>query len=190
MLAGINGTNGADGLSVLSGSGVPSNLLGADTQYYIDKVAPFNMYLKTAGVWNFLGKLQGIDGNGFFIQYNRTLTSSEIHLSTTPVVLLPTLNNSQAYCVESVVLTNKFNTTPWTITGGNYFFRYTTNTTTITTAVAGSILTLSSTRLAKPQLTSTTPSLGSSVELVYLGGTPSAGDGTLNIQLVYYIITI
>ena len=51
VLAGINGIDGQDGLSVLSGSGVPDPSLGQDTQFYIDKVAPFNFYYKNGGTW-------------------------------------------------------------------------------------------------------------------------------------------
>jgi hypothetical protein len=78
VLAGINGVDGQDGLSVLSGSGVPSNTLGQEGQYYIDRVAPFNMYIKDAGAWVLLGRLQGLDGNGFLLQTKIRITAAQI----------------------------------------------------------------------------------------------------------------
>lgn len=47
---GTNGTNGAPGSVWYNGSGVPSNTLGVDGDYYLDN-ATGNVYNKVAGSW-------------------------------------------------------------------------------------------------------------------------------------------
>lgn len=58
---GLNGSDGADGKSVLNGSGVPANGLGTDGDFYID-TSTYEIYLKTAGVWGSPVSLVGADG--------------------------------------------------------------------------------------------------------------------------------
>jgi hypothetical protein len=49
---GTNGTNGTDGKTIHSGTGVPPGGLGVDGDYYIDNNAPKTIYgPKTAGAW-------------------------------------------------------------------------------------------------------------------------------------------
>lgn len=115
VLAGQDGTDGTDGLSVLSGSGVPDPSLGTDTQYYIDKLSPFNFYLKTAGAWAYLGRLQGLDGNGFLLRTTTTLSAADVLGShATPVPLLPALPSTVCAVPISVVGKIAFNSVAYT----------------------------------------------------------------------------
>lgn len=124
VLAGLNGADGADGLSVLSGSGMPSYSLGVDSQYYIDKVAPFNMYLKSAGVWQLLGRLQGVDGNGFLLRSSMTITPTQIATmdGTVGIDLLPALPVGFYYNpIELIMVRDRIGSTPWTAGGGTVY---------------------------------------------------------------------
>ncbi len=61
---GTDGSNGADGANMRSGTGAPSNGLGANGDVYISTVG--NLYNKSAGTWTLIGNLtgpQGIQGN-------------------------------------------------------------------------------------------------------------------------------
>ena len=88
ILKGENGIDGLNGKSVLSGTGVPSNSLGVDGDFYIDKNSPFNFYSKSAGTWGFLGRLQGSNGNGDVFKLTATLTASDLIAShNNPIVI-------------------------------------------------------------------------------------------------------
>src|SRR4051794_23727958 len=58
----IVGPQGADGRSVLSGSGSPSGSLGLDNDFYIDRTAWVIYGPKTGGVWPGGVALIGADG--------------------------------------------------------------------------------------------------------------------------------
>ena len=57
-----NGQDGADGLSVLTGSGDPSAGIGRDGEIYID-INNFKLFNKSAGSWNAGSLFKGTDGN-------------------------------------------------------------------------------------------------------------------------------
>lgn len=61
-LGNFAGSTGADGASVLSGSGVPGAGLGVDGDSYID-VASGDTYSKAAGVWALTGNIKGPQGD-------------------------------------------------------------------------------------------------------------------------------
>ncbi len=59
---GPQGQPGADGTNVLTGSGVPSNLLGKNGDSYIDLLT-WDYYVKENGVWVLKGNIKGQDGS-------------------------------------------------------------------------------------------------------------------------------
>lgn len=59
---GTAGTNGADGRTLLSGSGVPSNGLGANGDFYINTAANTLYGPKASGVWGSATSLVGPQG--------------------------------------------------------------------------------------------------------------------------------
>ena len=59
---GAQGIAGADGSMIYSGTGVPSNALGKDSDLYIDIVSPSNLYQRLSGVWVLRNQLQGLQG--------------------------------------------------------------------------------------------------------------------------------
>lgn len=126
VLAGINGVDGQDGLSVLSGSGVPSNTIGEEGQYYIDRVSPFNMYIKDAGNWVLLGRLQGIDGNGFMLRTTRRITSAEILAfnggTGAGVDFLPSLTSPYYYNPIEFIVQRVLGTNVYTASGTPQYF--------------------------------------------------------------------
>jgi hypothetical protein len=51
-ISGTDGDDGADGKTIHNGSGAPSDLLGANGDYYIDNGSPKTIYgPKAGGVW-------------------------------------------------------------------------------------------------------------------------------------------
>jgi hypothetical protein len=59
----LKGNTGASGSSVLNGTGMPSNAIGADGDFYID-VATYMIYgPKSSGAWGSGTSLKGADGN-------------------------------------------------------------------------------------------------------------------------------
>lgn len=60
--AGSNGTNGTNGATWRDGSGVPSNGLGANGDYYLDD-ATGNVYLRTAGTYSIVANIKGATGS-------------------------------------------------------------------------------------------------------------------------------
>ena len=65
ILSGLPGEDGIDGNRIQIGTGAPDNADFSDDDFYIDRNSPLNFYHKEAGVWVLLGRLQGMDVNGF-----------------------------------------------------------------------------------------------------------------------------
>jgi hypothetical protein len=64
-IAGLNGS------SFLQGSGAPGGGTGSNGDSYLD-IVTYNLYLKTAGVWNLTGNIKGANGtNGTAVLYNQ-----------------------------------------------------------------------------------------------------------------------
>lgn len=63
-MKGPDGADGADGNTILSGSGAPSNTLGVDGDFYYDTASANNLFYgpKTGGVWGAPVSLKGNDG--------------------------------------------------------------------------------------------------------------------------------
>lgn len=62
LVKGTNGTNGADGRTILNGAGVPGAGLGANGDYYVDNTAHAIYGPKTAGAWGASTPLVGPQG--------------------------------------------------------------------------------------------------------------------------------
>lgn len=191
VLAGQDGTDGVDGLSVLSGTGIPDNSLGADTQYYIDKLSPFNFYLKSAGVWNYLGRLQGLDGNGFLLRTTVTIAAADILGShATPVPLLPTLPSTVCAVPLSVVGKLAFNSVAYTFPA-NYELHIVYETTNAQIgSFYNSFITASSTQVWRANLVGSgsyqIPAGKNVMARINYSGS-FAGDSPVTIDIIYYI---
>lgn len=188
---GLPGLDGIDGLSVLSGLTAPDDTLGVDGDHYVVNVSPFNFYYKSGGVWNFLGQLRGIDGNGFMVQSSKTLSAAEVLGShSTPVALLPAIPSTVCVIPISAVGKLIFNTTAFTFPT-NYELHLVYET---TNADIGSFynafLLASSTQIWRANLVgfgSYQIPVGKNVmaRVNYSGS--FSGDSTVKIDLVYYI---
>jgi len=62
ILGGIAGANGVNGSTWRDGSGVPSNTLGVDGDYYLD-TATGDVYMRSSGVYGLRGNIQGPPGS-------------------------------------------------------------------------------------------------------------------------------
>jgi hypothetical protein len=62
VLGGIAGTNGTNGSTWRDGSGVPSNALGVDGDYYLN-TANGDVYVRSSGVYGIRGNIQGPPGS-------------------------------------------------------------------------------------------------------------------------------
>lgn len=114
ILKGLNGLNGIDGNRILSGNGNPSNTLGNDNDFYVDKLSPMNFYQKAAGVWTYIGRLQGIDGNGFLISEETLISASDMLTSWSSPVPITQIPPAGYYIVPiSVNASIRFNTTAY-----------------------------------------------------------------------------
>ena len=119
ILKGNNGLDGTNGKSVISATGAPSSLLGVDGDFYVDKNAPFNFYSKSGSSWTLLGRLQGLDGNGFFITETTLITSAQLLASlVSPVVVTQTPPVGYTIIPVSIAASLRYNSIPYQAQGG------------------------------------------------------------------------
>jgi len=189
ILKGDDGLDGTDGNSVLSGTGAPSNSLGNDGDFYVDKTAPFNFYFKTAGAWGLLGRLQGVDGNGFLLSESTLISSADLLNSlSTPVIITQTPPVGYAIMPVSIIGSLRFNTTPYVCNYGmNVVYADTANTfiAAWTSAAFTSAVSCISNAPVSPQinLPTATP-LAVRPSAI---GTITSGDSEVLVRVIYYI---
>jgi hypothetical protein len=119
ILSGLPGEDGIDGNRIQIGTGAPDNADFSDDDFYIDRNSPLNFYHKEAGVWVFLGRLQGIDGNGFYLS-ETTLVSSAALLASdaTPPIITQVPPTGYAIIPVSITGSLRFNSIAYQATQG------------------------------------------------------------------------
>jgi len=129
VLKANDGRDGLNGLSVLFGNGVPANTSGQDGQVYIDLTSPKNMWVKISGAWSNAGRLQGLDGNGFFLKTTTFVTGSQVLLlNTNPIPLLTLPSSSFAVELYGAVAKYTFNSTQYSVSNNPMQIRYANGT--------------------------------------------------------------
>ncbi len=114
ILSGLNGRNGVDGNRIQIGTGAPNSGDFNDDDYYIDRNSPLNFYHKVAGAWVFIGRLQGLDGNGFLLSESTLISSADLLNSlATPVVLTQTPPAGYAIIPVSITGSLHYNSAPY-----------------------------------------------------------------------------
>jgi hypothetical protein len=186
----LNGEDGLDGKSVLSGTSAPSNGVGKDGDFFIVRVSPFYFYFKSGGVWSLLGQLKGVDGNGFLAQKTTTFTKNEIlTLFSDPVEILPSLVAGMSYSIIDAVFTMNPGTDVYNTTNGMFKIRYFGNS--VAFDANSDILNLSSKNIRIANRLGNVPVPdGGSVYLWHSSVNPTgSGDlGTLSLDIVYRIV--
>ncbi len=114
VLSGLNGRNGIDGNRIQIGTGDPDPAAFNDDDFYIDRNPPLNFYHKEAGAWVFIGRLQGLDGNGFLYKESTLISSAELLGSAAaPVVITQTPQAGYVVIPVSIVGSLHYNSTPY-----------------------------------------------------------------------------
>lgn len=189
ILSGLNGRNGIDGNRIQIGTGAPNSGDFNDDDYYIDRNSPLNFYHKVAGAWVFIGRLQGLDGNGFYLTETTLVSSAQLLASgATPVVISQTPPVGYAIIPVSISGSLHYNSIPYVCNygmavcyGGNsYLLIASFVSQTFTTTVD-----LISNAPVSPQLaipTATALTLQPSTI-----GTITSGNSEFLIRVIYYI---
>lgn len=191
ILRGNDGEDGADGNSVLSGTGAPDNSLGNDGDFYVDKTAPFNFYFKTAGAWGYLGRLQGTDGNGFYISESTLISSADLLASqTSPVVITQTPPIGYGLIPVSITGALRYNSVAYSASQG-LSVRYADTSHTFVgnwsaAFIQGSASSIGTCAISPPL--STPLGLGL-VVMPSIGGVITTGNSPLLVRVIYYITT-
>jgi len=114
ILSGLNGRNGIDGNRIQIGTGAPNSGDFNDDDYYIDRNSPLNFYHKVAGAWVFIGRLQGLDGNGFLLSESTLISSADLlNSAATPVVITQTPPAGYVIVPVSIVGSLHYNSVPY-----------------------------------------------------------------------------
>ena len=192
VLAGANGDNGANGNTILRGLGVPDVSLGYDGDSYIDRNSPFKIYEKIAGVWTYQGQLQGVDGNGFLLQKEVTLTTGEIAtLYTLRKLLIEAPPTGFFYNVISAIGLASATGTGWAgitaLTVKYVGLSGSTNTIAVFGSNLGGFNSIR--QKAQPTQVSFIPD-GYGVELFQPNANPTGGSLTIKIMLIYQLLAL
>ena len=189
ILSGLNGRNGVDGNRIQIGTGAPNSGDFNDDDYYIDRNSPLNFYHKVAGAWVFIGRLQGLDGNGFLLSESTLISSADLlNSATSPVIVTQTPPVGYAIIPVSVVGSLHFNTTPYVCPYG-MMVSYANTSNTLIAAWISAVITSSSDCVGNapvsPQLN--IPTNTPLAVRPNTSGTLTSGDSDFLVRVVYYI---
>jgi hypothetical protein len=103
---GSNGTNGTNGSVWRNGSGVPSNSLGVNGDYYLN-TANGDVYLKASGTYSVVANIKGADGDSIQIEESATTLVNGDGSVDTPYQI--EVKNLQKVITANVTLANTDN---------------------------------------------------------------------------------
>ncbi len=119
VLRGLNGHDGIDGNRIEIGTGAPNDADYTDDDFYIDRNPPLNFYHKVAGDWILVGRLMGVDGNGFLLTETTLVTSAQLLASaTTPPIITQAAPTGYAIIPVSITGSLRYNSIPYQATNG------------------------------------------------------------------------
>lgn len=103
---GTNGANGTNGSTWRNGSGVPSNSLGVDGDYYLNATNG-DVYLKASGTYSVVANIKGADGDSIQIEESATTSVNGDGSIGTPYQI--EVKNLQKVITANVTLANTDN---------------------------------------------------------------------------------
>jgi len=189
VLSGLNGRNGIDGNRIQIGTGDPDPAAFNDDDFYIDRNPPLNFYHKEAGAWVFIGRLQGLDGNGFFYSESTLVPAADIlNSQATPVVISQTPPAGYAIIPISVVFSIHYNSVPYVAPYGLAVVYNNGPSSYVAGAISSFIQSIQSTMLVA----------AISSQIIYVPGVPlaikptspgtiTAGNSPILVRVIYYI---
>lgn len=197
VLKGLPGLNGVDGISMLTGAGDPGILAGVESQIYLDTTPPFNLFQYQSGAWQFLGRLQGVDGNGMFLSFSTTLDSATVsNLFTSPAALIPDVLTSLSaqfiVSIDEVIARLEYVSRPYVVGSNSLVIEY--NGTSIAAVTMGpNLLNATSDTIGKygPNTNITGIPVGAGVTIKNQSANPSGGgDGMLFLNIIYHLVRV
>ena len=197
VLKGLPGLDGVNGISVLTGSGDPGVTPGVESQIYLDTTPPFNLFQYSSGAWQFLGQLQGVDGNGMFLSYTTTLDSATVaNLFTAPASLVPDVRTSPSaqfiVSVDEVIARLNYVSRPYVVGSNNLVIEY--NGSSVAAVTMGpNLLNATSDTIGKygPNTNITGIPVGAGLTIKNQSSNPAGGgDGSLFLNIIYHLVRV
>jgi hypothetical protein len=192
VLSGLNGRNGIDGNRIQIGTGAPNNGDFNDDDFYIDRNPPLNFYHKVAGAWVFIGRLQGLDGNGFFFSESTLISSNQLLNSlASPVVITQVPPAGYAIIPVSITGSLHYNSIPY-VTQYGVSIVYLDSSTTVIAALPQDMFTgttsiMKNAPVFQPVLNPAGVAMG--IKPMYPGNI-TAGNSELLVRIIYYITPV
>jgi len=189
ILSGLPGRDGIDGNRIQIGTGAPNDADYTDDDFYIDRNPPLNFYHKVAGAWTLIGRLQGVDGNGFLYQTSTLITSAELlNSAASPVIVTQVPPANYVVVPVSIVGSLHYNSVPYVAPYGVAVV-YNNGSSNFAAAWASFMVTNTvntvSNAPVSPQL-NMVPGVALAVK-PNSPGTLTAGNSDLLVTIVYYI---
>lgn len=189
VLTGLPGRNGIDGNRIQIGTGAPDNADFSDDDYYIDRNAPLNFYHKEAGVWVLIGRLQGLDGNGFLYSESTLVTSSQLlnSMATPPII---TQAPPAGYAIIPISITGSlhYNSIPYQASQG-LSVRYNDNANTFLANWSAAFIQSNTSGIAMAGISPppfAIPGVALNIK-PSIAGVITTGNSDLLVRVIYYI---
>jgi len=189
VLRGLNGHDGIDGNRIEIGTGAPNDADYTDDDFYIDRNPPLNFYHKVAGDWILVGRLQGMDGNGFFLTETTLVTSAQLLASdATPPIITQVPPTGYAIIPVSITGSLRFNSIAYQATQG-LSVRYNDNANTFVGNWSAAFIQNTNSGVGtcaiSPPLFAI-PGVALNIK-PSIGGVITTGNSDLLVRVVYYI---